>query len=422
MAPFEDTLRQALHDAAGAVTPADDFAAAVARRVRARQRRPLLMSGGALAALALVVAIAVPRLSEPDHPVVVTGPDPDPGATVLTTVPAPPPGETPAPEACANRPASTSSVERGRLPRAVAGAATFWDGRYGYVAGGLVVDGAEARPVFDIVRFDPASGTTSVLPTSLSVAVSNAATVWDGTAAYLFGGSDGDRGGPTDRIVRVNPSAGRSEVLPVVLPVTLTHAHAVWEGRHAYVVGGYRWDSPSGPPVPNDRIIRFTPATGEIRTMATRQPVVPREVRGAVWDGRRILIVVDPSVAVTRPGELAAATVVAYDPAADNATTLPGTFPHLGGAQVAFVCGQLLAFGVDTRPGPFSPGGAPDPASGAVLRLDPSGGPATTIGTLPPYRTGPMISDGVTAWMLGGVGERASVETAEILRFGPPRP
>lgn len=219
------------------------------------------------------------------------------------------------------------------------GAATFWDGRYGYVLGGVVVEaGPTARTLDDIVRFDPASGSVSTRPSRLPTGLSGAVAVWDGAAAYLFGGST-DPDGTWNRIVRFDPATGRSEVMPQVLPIKVTHAYAAWDGQHAYIVGGYLRDGTSAQFGPSDRIIRFTPATGEVRTMATRQPVLPGEARGAVWDGRRVLIPVDPSGA---EGGLTAATVVAYDPVADKDTTLPSTFSRLAGAKAIWACSQLL--------------------------------------------------------------------------------
>ena len=449
MNDFEHDLRRGLDELAGGVEPSADLEKAVNRRVRARQRRPLAVAtGGVAAAIVLVAAVLVPRLGGPDSAVVATGPDGQatsttapttattatsattattsvggspstttavpttattttaagPTTTAATTTP-PAPGTAAFP-LCPGRAPARSTVLPARLPRELYRAGAVWDRQFVYLLGGMHSASGGVGYSDEIVRFEPATGQVTTLPTRLPAGIGGAATVWDGTAAYLFGGYH-SQNGYWNGIVRFDPSTGLSGTLRPTLPFGLDGATAVWDGRNAYIVGGTRYAN-GNYDGEFDRVIRFTPSTGEVTLVDARVAGSGAAVKAAAWDGRRIVVVAGPrEIYFYTP--VPDAKVVAFDPASGAVSPLPGAHPVVIGTRAEWACGQLLLFGGTHETGD------------EVVSYDPASGRFRTVGSLPqPIGNTQVVWDGAAALVLGGLvhtGPATAGSTSEIVRF-----
>ena len=441
MNDFEHDLRRGLDELAGGVEPSAGLEPAVVRRVRARQRRPLVVTtAGVGLAIVLIAAMVIPRLGGPDSATVAAGPD---GSAPATTAVVPTTGGAPAPtdttaapppttgppttgpsttspattspattvapsRSCAGRPPSGSTVLPASLPRQLYRTGTVWDGRYAYLLGGMYSLSGGVGYSDEVVRFEPATRQVTTMSGRLPAGIGGAAAVWDGTAAYLFGGYNTQSGYWTG-IVRYDPSTGRSEVLGATLPFGLSAAYAFWDGRHAYVLGGARFTGGDWAGE-FDGIIRFTPATGDVTLLNARVTDSGATVKAAAWDGRRILIVagVRETYYYTPVPD---ARVLAFDPSTGAVSPLPGTFPVVAGAQAVWACGRLLVFGGTHETGDD------------VLSYDPTSGILDTLaGSLPqPIGSTAVVWDGQAVFVLGGLVNRGPATadgTNQIVRFG----
>lgn len=452
MSDFEHDLRRGLDDLAGAVEPSAGLKSEVAHRVRARRRHSRVAAGvGVGVAVLLVAAMAVPRPGEPGSAVVATGPSgavtattaavtstggaPDPVVTTtagaalttmlpppVTTTTAPPTAGSPvpatsAPQAppttvassplCDGRPPARSTVLPASLPLELYDTGSVWDGRYAYLLGGMHPLAGGVGYSDEVVRFEPATGQVETLPGRLPARIGGAAAVWDGAAAYLFGGYNADRGSWSG-IVRYEPSTGRSEILRTALPFGLRGAMAFWDGRHAYVVGGSRhtggaYDGEF------DGVIRFTPATGDVALLSARVTDSGATVKAAAWDGRRIVIVAG-SRETYHYSPVPEARVVAFAPATGAVSPLPGSFPVVVGTQAVWACGKMLLFGGTHETGDD------------VVSYDPSSGETRVAGSLPQtIGNTAVVWDGEAAYVLGGgvrTGPATGGSTSQIVRFG----
>lgn len=443
MNDFEHDLRRTLDDLAGGVEPSAGLEPEIARRVRARQRRPVLAAtGGVGLAVVLIAAVLIPRLGAPDSATVAAGLDGSmsattaavpttggaPGPTATTSAPPPTapaplvapstpttgptttsPATTVAPSrACAGRAPTRSTVLPVSLPRELYRTGSVWDGRYAYLLGGMHALPGGVGYSDEVVRFEPETRQVTTLSGHLPAGIGGAAAVWDGAAAYLFGGFN-THGGYWTGIVRYEPSTGRSEVLRATLPFGLSGGYAFWDGRHAYVLGGSRYTGGNWAGE-FDGVIRFTPATGDVRLLSARVAESGATVKAAAWDGRRILIVAGPrEVYFYTP--VPDARVLAFDPSTGAVSPLPGSFPVVAGAQAVWACGKLLLFGGTHETGDD------------VLSYDPaSGGLSTLAGSLPQaIGSTAVVWDGQAAFVLGGLvntGPATAGGTSQIVRFG----
>ena len=436
MNDFEQDLRRGLNDLAGGVEPSARLEPRAARRVRARQRRPLVVAtGGVGLAIVLVAAVLIPRLAEPDSATVAAGPAgsitpttavvpttggapdstviTDPPPTTPTTLvrpstPATGPTTTVTPSRSCTGPPARSTILPASLPRELYRTGSVWDGRYAYLLGGMHALPGGVGYSDEVVRFEPATGQVTTLSGRLPAGIGGAAAVWDGTAAYLFGGFS-TQGGYWTGIVRYDPSTGRSEVLGATLPFGLSGGYAFWDGRHAYVLGGSRYTGGDWAGE-FDGVIRFTPATGDVTLLNARVAESGATVKAAAWDGRRILIVAGPrEIYYYTP--VPDARVRAFDPSTGVVSPLPGSFPVVAGAQAVWACGKLLLFGGTHETGDD------------VLSYDPaSGGFSVLARSLPqPIGSSAVVWDGEAAFVLGGLlntGPATAGGTNQIVRFG----
>lgn len=146
----------------------------------------------------------------------------------------------------------------GSAPYGNSHCAAVWDpvGRVAYIFGG---DAVSMLPT--IARYDPSTGQYAVLPATLPFGRAYAAAVWDratGTA-LIFGGQGPTLGDETDEIVRFDPAAMTTSVVGH-LPFPMGATAAVTRGPLAYLLGGHLGDGAS-----TGSIIRVDVASAEAR-------------------------------------------------------------------------------------------------------------------------------------------------------------
>lgn len=430
---LESAVRRALGTVAGGVEPPAGLEQRAWDRARARRRRPTI-AGVLGAAVAVAASVAVlPGTEQPDPANVTAGPAASvsivpppshvptpttstagPATMVVPTTASAAPPSTQAPPTTVAAPApvvpclaSTSgraTVLPSALPHRYITTQGFSDGRYAYLLGGTYEQPGGVAYSDEILRFDPATGEVGTAVARLPSPLAYAATVWDGTAAYLLGGYS-QAEGYWNGIVRFVPATGEVRVLAQRLPGPLANAAAVWAGGHAYLFGG---GGASSGDYYSNRILRFTPGTGEVRVMEARLPKAGWNM-AALWDGRQAV------VAGGNGGGYASGDsdlVVSYDPASDTVRSL-GSLPGArSGASLVGTCDQqVLVLG----------GSHADGAQ--VLRFDPATGGSTVVGTLPgPKQHGLAVTDGAATWLLGAgvpLGPTTAGASDEIVRFGP---
>lgn len=123
-----------------------------------------------------------------------------------------------------------------KLPTPRSLTSAIWDGSNAYIFGG---DGPSGK-LDDIVRFNPSTGVVTLMETirpttKLPSGRQSMPAVWDGSNAYIFGGEDG--GDFVDEIVQFNPATGTVTVMTDTLPTEMGDNSAVWGS--AYIFGGY---------------------------------------------------------------------------------------------------------------------------------------------------------------------------------------
>jgi hypothetical protein len=100
--------------------------------------------------------------------------------------------------------------------------------------------------------------------------------VWDGTNAYIFGGSDGSN--RLNEIVRYNPSLDQVTLMSAVLPSGNSGASAIWNGTYAYIFGGYDGT------IWLNQIVKYSPTLGTVESMSETLPS-GRSLTSAIWNG-----------------------------------------------------------------------------------------------------------------------------------------
>jgi hypothetical protein len=258
-----------------------------------------------------------------------------------------------------------------KLPSARTGTSAIWDGSNAYIFGGSESPGY----LDDIVRFNPPTGTPTILASTLPTARWWTSAIWDGSNAYIFGGRDSS--GYLDDIVRFNPSTGvvtRMEDIDssIILPTPRELTSAIWDGSNAYIFGG---DTPS---VKSDDIVRFNPSTGIVTLMEDINPAIKlpsgRQSMPAVWDGINAYIF---------GGETDSGFVneiVQFNPTTGVVTVMTDTLPTIM-ADNSAVWGSAYIFG----------GYDDDDALDIIVKYDPPvivGGylvPANKLAVLMPY-------------------------------------
>lgn len=280
--------------------------------------------------------------------------------------------------------------------------AMVWSGTHLFVLGGAGPSGA----LDDIVRIDPATGEVRTMGAKLPTPRSYVTGAFANGKAYAFGGCNDAsqcRVAPTREIVEYDPATDTARVMPQLLPSGRVSAAAVWSGTHVYLFGGDT-NGPTGCPNVNE-IVRFDPATGEVRVMPTTIPGGLLASAG-VWDGRRALLFGGLGSCAVRD------TILAYDPATGSLSTLATRLPEprywpsavsIDGIAYVFAgwsstfLNDVLRF---------------DPASGSISRL-----PVT-------FATGRYATAAAAAGNVAFVsgGWNGVARLADVVRFTPPVP
>lgn len=194
----------------------------------------------------------------------------------------------------------------------------------------------------EIVRFFPSDSWWDI-PAALPGRMDMPA-IWDGEAAYLFGGKTSIVAGVgesipssfSDEIVKFTPLTS-AVILQVKLPHVRADSSAVWDGKDAYIFGGWYVDELNQAQYLDD-IVRFNPDTNEVVTMNAKLPT-RRAFTSAVWDGRYAYVFGGQSELVNGTG-IDLDEIVRYDPSTDTMQVLPVKLPFGTEAAMAVWTGS----------------------------------------------------------------------------------
>lgn len=194
-----------------------------------------------------------------------------------------------------------------RMPEPRARASGVWDGQAVYVFGGMNSEydtGAgctmnahwqwDPKPAMDdILRFDPAAGTVTILQTTLPTTLIATSATWDGTTARILGGAQGwDETRPSgnahgwltplDQVLEFVPATGQVIVAATRLPFATDDSAAAWTGTESRVVGELFTTSTFQTATVQAGIMSYAPGSSSME--ATIEP----DLRAAstVWDGQ----------------------------------------------------------------------------------------------------------------------------------------
>jgi hypothetical protein len=224
-------------------------------------------------------------------------------------------------------PATGSSAVFAHLPTGRYAATAVWTGQTAYVLGGDEPDGFGGDNVLnDIVSFVPATGAVTLLPSHLSTEVFGAASVFSGSTVYVLGGRG--YGGTTNLVQTFVPGSGQVGALAVGLPGALFGAGSAFDGTNAFLFAGNDGQSSGEPNVAT--IVRFSPGNGSSLTMDVGLPYA-EELAAAVWTGSGFLIA--GGIDATK-STMAFASVFAYSALPSAPASLEVTTPHERGELV----------------------------------------------------------------------------------------
>lgn len=220
-----------------------------------------------------------------------------------------------------------------RLPSIRSATSAVWFQGHAYIFGGRTdtpspVSGPTLTDA--IVSYNPATGEVKTLLGRLPYPRFATAAASDDHSIYVFGGYRGrtpvdDLAGITitaiDEIVKFSPSTGVVEILLERLPTPLAGPAAARVGNQLYVFGG---DTGTGGGPYSDKIVRFTPSSGQVETLAAKLPS-GRRLAAAVSDGNAMFIL-GGNAGGWQGTSLS--EIVRFDPAGDAAELLSVPLPH----------------------------------------------------------------------------------------------
>ncbi|MBI4728403.1 MAG: fibronectin type III domain-containing protein [Acidobacteria bacterium] len=274
--------------------------------------------------------------------------------------------------------ADSAIALHGALPSGRVSAGAIWDASNAYIFGGD--DGISYLD--QIVRYNPATNTTTTMSATLPWANFSMSAIWDGSNAYMFGGL----GAAGNRIVRYNPAADTVTVMGATLPSARSDTSAIWDGNNAYIFGGG---------ATAHQIVRYNPAADTVSVMSATLPT-GRYATSAVWDGNNAYIF----------GGSHLNQIVRYTPATDTVEVMPDTLPS----------GRSWTGAIWDGSNAYIFGGEGGSLLDEVVRYTPSTHTVTLIATLPSARSGASaIFDGANAYIFGGWTGSSSLN--EILRY-----
>lgn len=248
-----------------------------------------------------------------------------------------------------------------------------------------------------------ASGRATVLASALPHRYITTQGFSDGRHGYLLGGSYEASGGVrySDEIVRFDPATGEVRTLAARLPSPMAYAATVWDGAAAYLLGGYTqadgyWSG----------IVRFVPATGEVRVLGERLPA-PLANAAGVWAGSHAYLFGGGGDA--SGGDYYSNRIYRFTPATGEVRLMGARLPKAGWNMAAHWNGrQVVVAGGNS-------GGYAFGDSDAVVSYDPGPDTVRSLGALPAGRSGASLI-GVCDGRLLVVGG-SYADGAEVLRF-----
>lgn len=248
------------------------------------------------------------------------------------------------------------------LPTPRSGAAAVAAGSVAYLFGGWN-SGTYSQ---QIVRYDPATDTATPMGAQLPSGRSYTSAVWTGSAAYLFGG--GTVCGTyctTDQIVRYDPATDTVSVMSAKLPTPRYGTSAVWTGTHAYIFGGVTASTNTE----HAQILRYDPVVDQLDVLSATLPAPRYHTSAAYLDGRAFIMGGFPCA--TFPNYCK--QIVSFEPtgstvAIESTTLTTGrylTSAAARGSQIYVFGGYDGARSDDVLR--FSPGAAPAPTNQAPI-------------------------------------------------------
>jgi len=284
-----------------------------------------------------------------------------------------------------------------RLPQGIQIAASIWEGTNAYIFGGA---SHTAGPFNSILKYNPITGSISSMSAVLPDPVCDFPAVWTGQYVYTFGGYVAHLH-TSDKIVRYDPSTDTIAVMGARLPnyaFPLYSMCAIWDGNYAYLFGGYDGYSYY------DQILRYDPVNDQITVMNARLPTGTKWMP-AVWSGTYAYVFGG------RTPYGASDQIVRYDPTHDSTTVMSAKLPIgilVSSAVWAGSCAYVFG-GSDINNQMYD----------SILKYDPASDSIATVDNLPtPRRFTCAVWDGSSAYIFGGEDSN-SQDLDEIVEFSP---
>jgi len=280
-----------------------------------------------------------------------------------------------------------------RLPQGIQAAASVWDGTNAYMFGGA---SHTAGLLNSILKYNPSTGSISSMSAVLSDPVCDFPAVWAGQYAYIFGGYMA-QGVTSDKISRYDPLTDTIALmgarLPGYPPFAIYSMSAIWDGHNAYLFGDDRM---------SDSILKYDPVNDQITVMSARLPTGTKWMP-AVWSGTYAYIFGG------RTPYGASDQIVRYDPAHDSTTVMSAKLPvgiYVSSAVWAGSCAYVFG-GSDINNQMYD----------SILKYDPTSDSITTVDNLPtPRRFTCAVWDGSSAYIFGGEDSNSN-DLDEIVKF-----
>lgn len=239
--------------------------------------------------------------------------------------------------------------------------------------------------------------TASVMGATFGSARDSSAAVWAGTSAYIFGGFDGTDG--LWDIVRYDPATDTATYRSA-LPWRTQGASAVWDGTRAYIFGGVN----SGSWWHMDTIVRYDPAANQVTTLGTKLPAGLAHA-SAVWDGAYAYIFGGLGQTSLQ------SSILRYHAATGTITTMGAMLPT----------GRSSTSAVWDGTNAYIFGGSDGRDLSQILRYNPASDTITTMGAELPYKVDgtSAVWDGTSAYIFGGYNDESGSFRADVVRYEP---
>jgi len=261
-----------------------------------------------------------------------------------------------------------------------------WTGQFAYAFGGWNGWNRNAQ----IVKYDPATDTVTLMGRQLPVARDGVAAAWVSPYAYVFGGHDGTS--RTDTILRYNPGADTLIAMTARLPAPADHVAAVTVGSSIYLFGGYTDNGGS------NQILRYTPSTDTLTTLSATLAAARSEFP-AVYTGTYVYLPGGQDQFGTRRDD-----IQRFDPATGTLTVLSTKLPESRGMTSAVWTGTHVVI--------MGGWGA---TSDITFRFDPATNTVATMNAKAhTFRAGAFWS-GTDAYLLAST-------FGSVIRFNPYQP